>query len=465
MLTLSFDKSNKRSYAQQIYTDIREKIISGELESGERLPSSRELCRELDIARNTVLTAYEMLVAEGAVTSVAGSGFYVREGVTRRPQRIPMTHAQTASLSDVAVSEGTVNFDSGLPALDLFPREKWNRVVSHAFLDAPISALGYDDPQGRPELRKVLCEYLKRARGLSCTPEQIIVTSGAKQGLSLAAKCLLHADSEVWMENPSNANVTQIFSYYTKNIVPFGVDDQGILPEQFPKRGKPKLIFVTPSHQFPVGGILPIQRRLALVAFAQQSGAYLLEDDYDSEFNYDAPPATSLFALDRERVLYVGTFSKVMFPSLRLGYLVVPAHLVSRVRELKRLADHHSNSITQLALMRFLESGEFARHVRRMKRIYRKRRDLLRDLLPRYFGNRVSISGTAAGMHLIAAFEGVSFPEDRVKRLRQAGVYLVPVSAHSLIQDSHPGQVILGFASLTQEDMERGLALLKEECD
>lgn len=459
---LTLDKTNKRSYTRQIYTGIREKILSGELGAGEPLPSSRELSRELSVARNTVLTAYDMLVSEGAVRSIAGSGFYVCGGVRNVRQDSSLEDRQTASLSDLVVTDWTINFDSGLPALDLFPRERWSRAVSRAFLDAPTSALGYDDPQGRPELRRALCGYLKKTRGIRCGPEQIIVTAGAKQGLSLAAKCLLRPCGEVWMENPSNINVKQIFSYYTKNIVPFEVDDQGIRPEQFPGGGAPDLIFTTPSHQFPMGGILPIQRRIALVEFARSSGAYLLEDDYDSTFTYDGPPPNSLFELDRERVIYVGTFSKVLFPSIRLGYLVVPAHLVAEMRELKRLADHHTNSVYQLALMRFMESGDLERHIRRMKKEYRRRRDWLLELLHTCFGEQVHIHGAAAGMHLVAELDGVIFSEEQMQTLLSSGVYVVPVERHSLTRGTHENQIILGYAGLTREQMEGGLKILKE---
>lgn len=463
MIYLSLDKTQKRSYTQQIYTEIRSKILSGELEAGEPLPSSRDLSRELSVARNTVLTAYDMLISEGAVKSIAGSGFFVCGGAKNIPQVVSLDNQQTASLSDLAITDQTINFDSGLPALDLFPREKWSRVVSHAFLDAPCSALGYDDPQGRPEFRSVLCNYLKKTRGISCNPEQIIITAGAKQGLSLVAKCLLGSQSEVWMENPSNINVKQIFTYYTNNIVPFEVDAQGIRPEQFPSNGKPTLIFTTPSHQFPMGGILSIQRRIALIEFVRKSGAYLLEDDYDSTFSYNAPPSNSLFELDHECVIYVGTFSKVLFPSIRLGYLVVPMHLVPKMRELKRLADHHSNSIYQLALMRFIESGDLDRHIQRMKKEYRKRRNLLLELMNACFGEQVHIHGDAAGMHIVAEFDGVTFSEERVKRLLSAGVYIVPVERHSQIKGIHENQIILGYAGLEKSSLLYGLKLIKDE--
>lgn len=462
MLYISIDKTKKRSYAEQLYEILREKILFGELPAGEALPSSRELSRELSVARNTVLTAYDRLVSEGAVTSVAGSGFFVSSGAANGPRRNLIGDQQTASLTDSVISEDTINFDSGLPALDLFPREKWNRVVSRAFLDAPVSALGYDDPQGRPELRQVLCGYLKKTRGVTCTPEQIIVTSGTKQGLTLAAKCLLSSESEVWMENPSNANVRKIFSYHTDKIVPFEVDCQGIQPEAFPGDGTPDLIFVTPSHQFPMGGILPLQRRVPLVEFARKTGAYLLEDDYDSAFTYEGQPANSLFELEPDRVIYVGTFSKVLFPSMRLGYLVVPEHLVPQMREWKRLSDHHSNSVYQLALMRWIESKELERHIRRMKKVYQTRRDLLMKLLHEIFGDRVTIHGGGAGMHIVVEFEGATFSEEHMRKMLQAGVYVVPVERHSLTKGNHCNQIILGYASLTEENMKQGLDILKE---
>ena len=436
-------------------------ILSGVLPAGEALPSSRELSRELSVARNTVLTAYDMLVSDGAVRSIAGSGYYVLAGV-EKPRRNPVHDQQTASLSDKVIADDIINFDSGLPALDLFPRGRWNRTVSTAFLDAPVSALGYDDPQGRPEFRDVLCRYLKKTRGISCTPEQIIVTSGTKQGLTLAAKCLLSSRSEVWMENPSNINVKDIFSYHTKKIVPFEVDEYGIQPEQFPRDVKPDLIFVTPSHQFPMGGILPLQRRIALTEFAEKAGAWLLEDDYDSAFIYDGQPLHSMFELDHSRVIHMGTFSKVLFPSIRMGYLVVPECLVPGMRELKRLSDHHSNSVYQLALMRFIENGDLDRHIRRMKREYQKRRDLLIRLLHEYFGDRVLIHGASAGMHIVASFDHVEFTEQRIRKLLESGVYIVPVERHSLTKGNHVNQIIMGYAGLSRDDFVFGLDRLQE---
>ncbi len=465
MLFVELDKERRRSITNQIYTQLRKKIMHGELKSGERLPSSRELAKDLHVARNTVLTAFDMLVSEGLAVSVPGSGIYVSREAAELPlPETPQADHYTPSLAADRIPLNAVNFDSGIPALELFPRSKWNRFFSRAFLDAPISALGYDDPQGRPELRKTLAAYLEKSRGIHCDPDQIIITSGAKQGLTLIAKCLLDENSEVLLEDPSNANVRQIFSYHTNRILPVPVDGQGLVMKQLPSDGMPKLIFVTPSHQFPMGGILPIQRRLELIQYARRKGCWLLEDDYDSEFRYDGAPVRSLFELDDNRVIYVGTFSKIMFPSLRLGYLVLPHPLVEQCLTWKRLADHHSNSVYQLALTHFIESGEFEKHISRMKKIYYKRRCNLLALLEKYFPGQVRIYGDAAGMHVVAGFHEVVFTPELIRRIRNTGVYLVPVEKHSAL-GGHVDQVILGYAQLDPEEMEKGLIKIKNCID
>lgn len=462
MLFLRIDKEHKRSYARQIYIQLRQKILNGELNSGEILPSTRELSNELHVSRNTVLTAYDMLVSEGFAFSLPGSGIYVKQGVNIFQSQEKVRDYQMASLSFDQVPPNTISFDSGIPALDLFPRNKWNRVTAQAFKEAPFSVLGYDDPQGRPEFRSVLAAYLKKTRGVNCHPDQIIITSGAKQGLSLIAKCLLNHDSEVWLEDPSNDNVKRIFSYHTNKITPIAVDNEGIQLDCFPINKKPTFIFVTPSHQFPMGGVLSIQRRLELIRFARQTGCYLVEDDYDSEFRYDGIPINSLYELDREHVIYIGTFSKVLFPSLRLGYLVLPFPIVEQCREWKRLGDHHSNSIYQLALMRFIESGELEKHIMRMKKLYYKRRNSLLELVNRHFPNQVNVYGEATGMHIVAEFDGVIFSPELIRCAKTLGIYIVPVENHAITKDIHINKIILGYAHLDPLDIDQGLIRLKK---
>ncbi len=459
MLFIELERADKRSYTRQIYSQCRKKIVTGELMAGEKLPSTRELSKQLHIARNTVLTAYDMLIAEGLAHSTPGSGVFVLESAAIPAPPAAVLDYSLPSLAAESLPPGTICFDSGLPALDLFPRQRWQRLAAQAFAEAPVSVLGYNDPQGRPELRQVLAGYLKKVRGIQCHPDQIIITTGAKQGLSLIAKCLLQPNSEVWLEDPSNDNVKRIFSYHTSRLVPLPVDRKGVQPKLFPQSGNPAFIFVTPSHQFPLGGILPLARRRTLIQFARQNDCYLVEDDYDSEFRYDGIPIHALHELDPERVIYTGTFSKVLFPSLRLGYLVLPQSLVAPCREWKRLADHHSNPIWQLALTRFIETGALERHIRRMRKNYGKRRDTLLTLLDQYFPRQLQIYGEGAGMHIVAAFDGVV---DLLQRSKAAGVYVVPVENHAIRKGRHLDQIILGYAHLEPAEMEQGLAILKK---
>lgn len=455
-------KDGKRTISKQIYMDLKGKILKGELPEGAALPSTRELSAELSISRNTVLTAYDMLISEGFAHGIPGSGVYVNQGIRAAESSIRITDEQTATLSDDRLPTNMISFDSGIPALDFFPRSKWNSCVSQAFRSAPVSALGYDDPQGRTELRTALADYLKKARGIDCRPGQIIITTGAKQGLTLTAKCLLDSDSKVIVEDPANRNVTRIFSYHTGHIIPVPVDSEGIITAQLPEDINPVFLFATPSHQFPMGGILTVRRRLELIRYAQESGCLLVEDDYDSEFRYDGTPVSSLYELAPERVIYIGTFSKVLFPSLRLGYMVLPSHLVARFREWKRLSDHHSNSVSQLALLRFIESGDLERHIRKMKKVYRSRREHMTELLNRYFPNQYRIQGGSAGMHAVLELQDVIFTPELIKHIRDNGVYVVPVEEHAIVKGHYENQIILGYAHLSLQDMEEGLRRIRD---
>jgi GntR family transcriptional regulator / MocR family aminotransferase len=462
MLFLNIEKGKGHTLIKQIYEQLRNKILNGEFKAGEKLVSTRKMAQLLNVSRNTIMTAYDMLISEGYVTSVPGSGMFIAQGIEfiRSPEKL-IDYSVTA-FSSQKLAGDSINCHSGTPALDLFPRHKWNKIASQVFKEAPISAFGYDFPQGRPELRNVLSAYLKKSRGINCHPDQIMITTGAKQGLTLIAKCLLQQESEAWIEDPTNANVRKIFSYHTNHITPIPVDQEGIRPELFPQDRCPALIFVTPSHQFPMGGILSIQRRLELVRYARKTGCYIIEDDYDSEFRYKGLPTNSLQELDNERVIYIGTFSKILFPSLRLGYIVLPYALIERCKEWKRLGDHHTNSLNQLTLMRFIKDGELERHISRMKRIYGQRRNNLIALIDIYFPGKVRIIGEMAGMHVVAEFSGVIFTNELMQKIRDAGVNIIGVEEHALAKGYHTSQVILGYAHLSLAEIEEGLSRLKE---
>ncbi len=466
MIYIDLEKKNRTTYAKQIFLQIRQQILAGELYAGEMLPSTRDLSKELEISRNTVLTAYEMLASEGFITGVSGSGFYVSSGTMHlsKPQNVFDYYAPATEKTEVY---NCINsFDVGVPALDVFPRKKWSRAVADVFLEAPDTVLGYDVPQGRYEFRTVLSEYLKKKRGILCHPDQIIITAGAKQAISIIAKTLLTSASHVFIEDPSNMNLRQIFSYHTEKMHPIPVDEKGVLTENLQQtadeKGVPKLFFVTPSHQFPMGGILPIQRRIALVEFAKATGCYLIEDDYDSEFRYDGVPTRSLFELNQDQVIYVGTFSKIMFPSLRLGYMVLPFPLVEKCRMWKRLEDHYTSSISQLALMRFMENGSLNGHINKMKRLYLKRRNYLIHCLESLFPDGIAIYGANAGMHIVAEFDGICFSRELLQQAALKGLRLIPVERHSLIKGKRRGQLIFGYAHLKEGEIKQNLHILRE---
>lgn len=466
MVYLSLKKEPGCPLTKQIYNQLRVKILKGDLQAGERIPSSREMALYLNISRNTVVLAYEMLIAEGFLNSLPGKGIFVAEGALLADKSLKeATDYQFTAFTQQEIDPDAICFHSGTPALDLFPRTKWNQIAYRIFREAPDSVFGYDTPQGRPELRSTLADYLKKTRGIDCRPDQIVITSGAKQALTLTAKCLLSPEQEVLIEDPANVNVVNIFAYHTQAILPVPVDREGIRTDLLPTDSKPALIFITPSHQFPLGGVLSIQRRIELIKYANETGCYIIEDDYDSEFRYRGLPVSSLQGLDPSSVIYIGTFSKILFPSLRLGYLVLPAPLVDRITEWKRLGDHHSNSLDQLTLTRFIETGALERHIARMKRIYRQRRDGLIKCLNETFNGRVKLWGETAGMHMVAEFPEVDFTPELINNLARKGIVASTVAEHSFDKNSHRCQLILGYAHLTSNRIEEGIRRLKGVLD
>jgi len=462
MLYLNINREYGIPLIKQIYEQIRMMILNGILKAKEKLPSTRKMADILNISRNTVTEAYEMLISEGYLTSIPGSGIFISHGIDfiKTPEKV-VDYSVTAYSSD-KIADHTISFHSGTPALDLFPRSKWNKIARQTFNDAPVSAFGYDYPQGRPELRNILSGYLKKTRGIICHPEQIIITTGTKQALSLVAKCLIKQGSEVCVEDPTNINVRTICSYHTDFITPIPVDNEGIKPEFLPQDRCPVMMLVTPSHQFPLGGILTIQRRIELIRYARKTGCYIVEDDYDSEFRYNGLPVTSLHELDNEKVIYIGTFSKILFPSLRIGYIVLPDSLIEQFREWKRLGDHHTNSLNQLTLMHFIEKGEMERHIARMKRIYRTRCDTLIRCMKSNFSDKVRITGEKSGMHIVAEFPEIIFTVELLKKMKKEGVNVLSIEEHTMNKGNHIHKIALGYAHLCPEDIEEGILRLKK---
>jgi GntR family transcriptional regulator/MocR family aminotransferase len=461
MRWFTLDRLSPLPLIRQIYDEVSAQILSGDLTAHEKLPSTREASEELGVSRNVIIEAYDQLAAEGYVLSIEGAGTFVAEGSflgARRARPGAGTEQRSESTED---EKPVIDFVSGRPALDLVPYRNWARFVFAASMDTPSGSLGYAPSEGCRELREALVRYLRRKRGIECDSERIIITSGALQAVSLLANLVLRNGSVALIEDPGTVQVAETLRMEGADIIPVPADEEGLRTDLLPAHASPALVFVTPSHQFPLGGCLSIQRRIELINYARATSCLIVEDDYESEFRYDGQPVSSLQRLDPERVAYVGTFSKIFFPALRLGYLVAPESLVDGCRKIKRSNDRYSPPAAQLAMARFIEEGRLDRHIARMKKIYRKRRDALVGALEGAFPGRVRTLGLSTGLHLVAAFNGLEFDAARLKALRRAGVGLYPVEDCAFSKGSHPGEVVMGYSHLSVEEIEAGVAIMR----
>nr|WP_240903764.1 PLP-dependent aminotransferase family protein [Chengkuizengella sediminis] len=461
---IPIDRTINKSLIRQVYEQIRTQILLGKLISGERLPSTRELSSNLNVSRNVVLEAYDQLYAEGFIEFKQSRGTYVAEGtyLEQETKYNSSIIAEKIEPSMDASDEDVIDFRSGIPALDLFPKKKWGQLSREVSLEAPDSIFGYGKPEGLSEIRNVLCEYLFKTRGVHCSPDQVVITTGATQSFSLVTQLLLSHGSDVCIEDPITYELHTIFTATGANLCPIPVDEHGMQTELIPTDINPGFIYVTPSHQFPLGGILPIHRRIQLIQYARQHNCFIVEDDYDSEYRFEGSPISSIQGLDPERVIYIGTFSKILSPALRIGYIILPNSLVERGKNLKWLTDLHTPTLEQLTIARFIDEGYLERHIRKMRKIYKKRRDCLKECLVKQFGNQVNILGDSTGLHLIAEFENISFTEEIVQNiLKEHQVKIYPVEHHAIQKGKHLNKIILGYGNLEEEKLEKGISRLR----
>ncbi|WP_375199862.1 PLP-dependent aminotransferase family protein [Bacillus sp. RS11] len=456
MLWIPIDRSSDIPLNRQVYQQIREKILNGHLQAGERLASTRELSFELKVSRNVILEAYDQLLAEGFLIARSGSGTFVAEGAFLTQHEAPFLF----EVDEKKLKNHIINFRSGIPALDLFPRKTWAKLSHQLWNDIESTNFGYDFPEGRLELRQTLAHYLLRTRGVHCHPEQIVITSGATQALTLVSRLLLSPNDIAIIEDPITNDIQTIFKSSGASLYPIPVDEYGMKTALIPENLHPKFVFLTPSHQFPLGGTLPIQRRIQLINFARRNNCFLVEDDYDSEFRYEGPPVSSLQGLDLERVLYIGSFSKILSPALRIGYIVLPTHLIEKCRQLKWLTDLHTPSLDQLILAHFIKEGYLERHIAKMKKFYKNQRDFLIQCLQTTFSNKVKILGYSTGMHLIAELEDIHFSKELLFKIEQLGVRVYPVEDHSIEKGKNTNRIILGYGHLKKNEIEEGVTRL-----
>jgi GntR family transcriptional regulator/MocR family aminotransferase len=448
---------------------LRAAIRSGTLAPGVRLAPTRALAQELGVARNTVLYAYEQLASEGFVTTD-------RRGTvvaTLAPERPSVSdagtgraeHGNSAGLAQRARNLRAVPgpaarmgaFVPGVPALEQFPLALWRRMLDRAWRALTPTQLNYGEPAGEDALRTAIADHLRAARGVVCEAGQVFITDGTQSSLDLCLHALVDAGDTIWLENPGYGGALAAARGAGLAIAGIEVDDDGIAPtaDDWLLR-PPRLIYTTPSHQYPVGSVLSLRRRLALIDAARAAGALIIEDDYDSEFRHDGAPLPAMQGLAPDApVVYLGTFSKTMFPGLRIGFVVVPAALASAFAALRAQSHAAGRAAEQLALAEFLRSGQFALHVRRMRRLYRQRRDALVVALERHLGSVATVHGGSAGMHLSLRFVDQRLDDAAIAAQALAhGVAVNALSRHDTHGSSGWRGLMLGYAQVPAEQME-----------
>ncbi|MCG8559335.1 MAG: PLP-dependent aminotransferase family protein [Hyphomicrobiales bacterium] len=461
------------SLYRQIYEQLRDAILSGRLAAGTGVPASRVMARQLSVSRNTVLAAVEQLAAEGYLEARQGVGTVVAvrlsedlvrperaEGAVRPPPHRVSRLAQRVAASGREMAPRGVPqpFQTGTPDIDAFPHDIWARLLRRVSRQLSRDAAAYAHTDGLPELRTTLSAYLRESRGVRAAPEQIFVTSSAQAGLDLLARAVVDPGGVAWIEEPGYLGARAALLGTGAEVVPVPVDAHGLKPGG--AHPAPRLIYVTPSHQFPTGCMMPLARRLALLDLAGRTGAYVIEDDYDSEFQFRGRPVAALHGLDvAERVLYLGTFSKTMFPGLRVGYAVVPPGLAETLGRLQRNTGQIAPAAVQLAIAAFIEEGHYRAHLRRMRACYAERRDCLVAALRRHLGGAVAVEPPAGGMQLIAELQGEADDVGLAARLAGAGIEAQALSSYYLGPPAKRG-LFLGFAAWSPEQIETQTALM-----
>jgi GntR family transcriptional regulator/MocR family aminotransferase len=472
-LLLRLDPALEAPLYRQLYGGLRDPILGGGLAAGVPLPSTRALAEELAVSRNTVVLAFDQLAAEGYLEGSPRSGTRVAQELPgRAPRRAARGSRAAAGLSARGRAIATMPlpssarggtpprpFRAGVPALDEFPRALWARLTSRRWRRAPL--LAYGDVSGYAPLREAIVDYVRAARGARCGADQVIVVNGSQQGVDLAARVLLDPGDTVWMEDPGYAGARTALLAGGARPVPVPVDGDGLMVSEGRRlAAEARLAYVSPSHQFPLGVTMSAARRLELLGWAARTRAWVLEDDYDSEFRYDARPLGSLQGMDEQgRVIYVGTFSKTLFPALRLGYLVVPDALVDAFRAARAAADRHSPVVDQAVLADFLAEGHFARHVRRMRRLYAERQDALIEAIRERLEGRLRVARSAAGMHLVAWLRPGEDDVEMSRRAESAEVEAAPLSRYAARRPD-PGGLLLGWAGYPAPAIRKGVERL-----
>ncbi|MGF1627914.1 MAG: PLP-dependent aminotransferase family protein [Kiloniellaceae bacterium] len=457
---------------------LKDILLSGGVKPGERLPATRTLAKEIGVSRTTVIDAVDRLTAEGLLEARVGAGTFVSAAlsgqraaarplrpVAAKPPAPRLSHAATHAQRYFAprswLPHKSQAFITALPALDLFPMAHWARLSARHWRTGREDVMGYGHPSGYQGLREAIATHLNAARGIKCDPEQIFIVSGAQQAFFLISALLLNPGDHIWFENPGAIGARNAFVASGADIVPVDVDEEGLsVADGLRKAPHFRLAFVTPSHQQPLGKVMSLTRRLALLRAAQDADALVVEDDYDGEFYYGSQPQPPLKSIDtQERVIYVGTFSKSLFPSLRLGFILAPRGLVSTFAEVSASWLSGVPTATQAIVTDFMNEGLFSTHIRLMRRAYKARHDALIEAASD-LSTRIDVRPTSSGFHTVGFLPDEADEEGIVAGARERGIIVAPLSRYCTAAIGRKG-LVLGFGGVTPEEIRRGIRTLK----
>lgn len=459
------NNSNPVPLYKQLYNQIREQILSGKLLAGSKLPSVRDMSSELSASRNTVDGAYQELYAEGYIYSRPRSGYFVSAlDQDAAPQSLSGKPGKNGYLPGPP-SCFAYDFHPARLAPESFPAELWRKCFIESLRRNSQQLVQYGDPQGDWGLRCSIQSYLERSRGVICDPDQIIICAGLQQGLDIVAHLLKEGHSIVAVENPGYHLPRSVFQSHSYTIVPIPVEPGGIDLNHL-KASSSTIAYVTPSHQLPLGYVMPVANRLALIEWAESGGKFIIEDDYDSELRYHGRPIPSLQGLrPAGNIIYTGTFSKLLSPALRLSYMVLPYSLLATYRQLYRDYFPSVSLLEQRTMATFMEQGHWERHIRRMRMIYKKKHDILLRSVETHFGKRSVVIGQGAGLHAVLMLPETLHSEAVIlDRARQRGIRLFPFSDFHFVGHPQATTLLIGFGGMNGSEIEQGIAILSQIC-